>query len=156
MHGNGGVLVGVGRLDLGGQREFVLQRLARGEQLPGEDGDGGFRHAPARHDMVREADGLDLFLGPARRAAEGSGRNFGSLIGGMVLRNRFGGIDREEFRRAAVARGSGDRVGHDLAVDRTGGGIGVRLLVRIASAASLARNWTMSTFRIDAVAAGSP
>ena len=28
MHGNGGVLVGVRRLDLGGQRKFVLQRLA--------------------------------------------------------------------------------------------------------------------------------
>ena len=47
----------------------------------------------------------------------------------MVLRNRLGRTDREEFRRAAVARGGRDRVRRDLAVDRAGGEIGVRLLV---------------------------
>jgi hypothetical protein len=31
-----GVLVGIRRLDLRGQREFVLQRLADGEQLAGK------------------------------------------------------------------------------------------------------------------------
>ena len=47
----------------------------------------------------------------------------------MVLRNRLGRIDRKEFRRAAVAHGGCDRVRRDLAVDRAGGEIGVRLLV---------------------------
>ena len=118
-----------GRLDLGGQRKFVLQRLADREQLPGEGGDGRFRQAPARHDVVREADRLDLFLGPARRAAKRAGGNFGRLVGRMVLRNRLGRIDREEGRRAAVARRGRDRIGGDLAVDRAGGEIGIRLLV---------------------------
>ena len=104
MHGDGGVLVGVRRLDLGGQRKFVLQRLPDRKQLPRKDRDGRFRNAPARHDVVREADRLDLLLGPARRAAECSGRDLGGLVGRMVLRNRLGRIDREEFRRAAVAR----------------------------------------------------
>ena len=110
MDGDRGVLVGIGRLDLGGQREFVLQRLADREQLPRKDGDGRFRNAFARHDVVREADRLDLFLGPARRAAKCSGRDVGGLVGGMVLRDRLRRIDREECRRAAVARGGGDRV----------------------------------------------
>jgi hypothetical protein len=35
---------------------------------------------------MREADGLDLLLGPSRRAAKCSGGDFGSLVGGMVLR----------------------------------------------------------------------
>ena len=47
----------------------------------------------------------------------------------MVLRDRLGRIDRQEGRRTAVARRGRDRVGGDLAVDRTGGEIGVRLLV---------------------------
>ena len=129
MNGDGGVLVGIGRFDLGGQRKFVLQRLADCKQLPREDRDGRFRNTSARYNVVRKADRLDLFLRPARCAAKCSGRDVGGLVGGMVLRNRLGRIDRKEFRRAAVAHGGCDRVRRDLAVDRAGGEIGVRLLV---------------------------
>ena len=47
----------------------------------------------------------------------------------MVLRDRLGRIDGEEGRRAAVVGRCGDRIRGDLAVDRAGGEIGVRLLV---------------------------
>ena len=129
MHGDHGVLVGVGGLDLRRQREFRHQLLPDREQLPGEGGDRRFRQAFARDDVVGEADRLDLVLGPGGRAAEGAGGNFGGLVDRMVLRDRLGRIDREEGRRAAVARRGRDRVRGDLAVDGTGGEIGVRLLV---------------------------
>ena len=45
----------------------VFSGLADREQLPGEGGDGRFRKAFARHDVVGEADRLDLFLGPGGR-----------------------------------------------------------------------------------------
>ena len=108
MHGDRGVLVGVRRLDLRGQRKFVLQRLPDREQLPGKGGDGGFRHAFARHDVVREADGLDLLFRLVRRAAKGAGGNFRGLIGRMVLRDRLGRVDGEEWS-ACRRRGSTPR-----------------------------------------------
>src|SRR5713226_2126941 len=46
----------------------------------------------------------------------------------MVLRNRFGGIDRQEPRRSAIAYRGRDRIRGDLAVNRAGGEIGIRLL----------------------------
>ena len=129
MHRDRGILVGVGRLDLGGQREFRHHRLPDREQLAGEGGDRRFRQVLARHDVVREADGLDLFLGPVGRAAEGAGGNFGGFVDRMILRDRLGRIDRQECRRAAVMRRGRDRIRGDLAVDRPGGEIGVGLLV---------------------------
>ena len=51
------------------------------------------------------------------------------LVDRMVLRDRLGRIDREEGRRAAVARRCRDRIRGDLAVDRSGGEIGIGLLV---------------------------
>ncbi len=47
----------------------------------------------------------------------------------VVLRNRRGGIDHQEGRRAAIARRCRNRIRRDLAVDRTGGEIGIRPLV---------------------------
>ena len=129
MHRDRGILVGVRRLDLRGQRKFGLQRLPDREQLPGKGGDGGFGHALPRHDVVREADGLDLLLRLVRRAAEGAGGNFGGLIGRMVLRDRLRRVDGEEGRRAAVAHRGRDRIRCDLAVDRARREIGVGLLV---------------------------
>ena len=152
MHGDRGVLVGIRRLDLRGQRKFVLQRLPDREQLPGKGGDGRFRNAPARHDVMREADRLDLLLGPARRAAKCSGRDFGGLVGRMVLRNGLGRIDRKEFRRAAVARRGRDRVRGDLAVDRAGREIGIRLLVADGLGGLVGRKLDdLDLCRIDAV-----
>ena len=76
-----------------------------------------------------EADRLHLILGFGGRAAEGTGGNVGCLVCRVVLRDRLGRIDREESRRAAIARRCRDRVRGDLAVDRSRGEIGIRLLV---------------------------
>ena len=79
--------------------------------------------------MVGEADRLHLIVGFGGRAAEGAGGNFRRLVHRVVLRNRLGRIDREEGRRTAIARRCRDRIRGDLAVDRSSGEIGVRLLV---------------------------
>ncbi len=129
MHGNRGILVGVGGLDLGGQREFRHHRLPDRKQLPGEGGNRGIREVPTRDNMVGEADRLDVVVGSVGRAAEGPGGDVGRFVIGMVLRDRLGRIDRKEGRRATVARRCRYRLRGDLAVDRSGGEIGVRLLV---------------------------
>ena len=128
MHGDHRILVGVGRFDLRRQREFRHQLLAHREELPGEGRDRGLGQAFARHDVVREADGLDLVVGTIGRAAIGAGGNFGRFIDRMVLRDRVRRIDGEEGRRAAILGGGGDRVRGDLAVDGAGREIGVGLL----------------------------
>ena len=152
MRGEHGVLVGIRGLDLRRQREIRLQGLAYREQLPGEGGDGRFRDALPRHDVVGEADRLDLFLGSGGRAAEGAGGYFGGLVNRMVLRDRLGRIDREEGRNPAIARRGRDRVRGDLAVDRSGGEIGVRLLVADGVRGFIGRKLDdLDLVRIDAV-----
>ncbi|MGY3510784.1 hypothetical protein ACVIQY_003759 [Bradyrhizobium sp. USDA 3051] len=125
MHGNHRILVGVGRFDLRRQREFRHQLLAYGEKLARERRDGGFGHCFARHDVVREADGLDLVIGTIGRAAVSARGNLGRFIDRMVLGDRIRGIDREKGRRAEILGGSGDRLRRDLAVDGTGREIGI-------------------------------
>ena len=128
MRRNHGILVGIRSLDLRRQREFRLQGLADRKQLPGEGGDGRFRKTFARRNVVGETDRLDLFLWLVGRAAESAGGNFRGLVDRMVLRDRLGGIDRQELRRSAIADRGRDRVRGDFAVDRTGGEINVGLL----------------------------
>ena len=101
---------------------------------------------------MREADGLDLLLGPSRRAAKCSCGDFGSLVGGVVLRDGLGRVDREEFRRAPVAHRGRDRVRGDLAVDRAGREVGIRPLVADGIGGLVGRKLDdLDLFRIDAV-----
>ncbi|MGY4283064.1 hypothetical protein ACVWXO_002284 [Bradyrhizobium sp. LM2.7] len=128
MDGNHCILVGVGRLDLGGERELRHQLLAHREKLTRERRDCGLRQGFARHDVMREADGLDLVVGTIGRAAVGAGGNFSRLIDRMVLSNRIGGIDRKKGRRSDILCGGRNCFRRDLAVDRTCGEIGIDLL----------------------------
>ena len=69
-----------------------------------------------------------------------------------VLCNRLGRIDGEEGRNAAVARRGRERVRGDLAVDRSGGEIGIRLLVADGVRGLIGRKLDdLDLARIDAV-----
>ena len=119
MRRQGCVLVGIGRCDIGGSRQFPFQRLPNAEQLPCECADRGLGQRPPRDDQMIDAHGFDLVVRPRRRRTEGAAGNFLGFVERMLLRDRLGDVDRQEFRFAALARGGGDGFRGDLAVERS-------------------------------------
>ncbi|WP_430383818.1 hypothetical protein, partial [Acinetobacter baumannii] len=57
--------------------------------------------------------------GDRRRGREDAAGDLLGLVERMLLRDRFGNVDRQEFRFAARIGGCRDGVGGDLAVERT-------------------------------------
>ena len=113
-----GILVGIGRGDVGRARQFSFQGSAHREQLPREGPDRSFRELTPRHDQMIDADGFDLVVGPRRRRREGAARDLLRLVKRMLLRNRLGDVDRQESGFATFARRRRDGLGGDLAVQR--------------------------------------
>src|ERR1700738_3856681 len=70
MYRQRGVLVGVRFFDMRGAGDLLGKRLTKGEQLPGQCGDGGFRQGLSRDNQVVDADGLDLVIRPGRLRVE--------------------------------------------------------------------------------------
>ena len=133
-----------------GKSVFSVWRIANSCRVKAATVD--FRQALPRHDVVREADRLDFLLGPGGRAAVAAGGYLGRLVNRMVLCDRPGRIDREEGRNPAIARRGRDRVRGDLAVDRSGGEIGVGLLVADGFGGFIGRKLhDLDLARIDAV-----
>src|SRR3569623_1305931 len=129
MRGNGRILIGVGSFDLGRLREFVDDNLPGAEQLPGKGGNRGVGQRAPRHEMMTDSDGGHGVVGPRRRDAESARGNFAGIIGGEFLSDGFGGIEREEPRFGARARGRCDRFRGDAAVERADREISVELAV---------------------------
>ncbi len=109
--------------------EFALHVLANREQFAGQRADGGFRQGFSRHDVMRESDGVDLVVRPHRFRAERTRGNLAGFVDRIFLRDGVGGIEGEERRFLAVARGCGDGVRGDLAVERADREEGVELFI---------------------------
>ena len=66
-----------------------------------------------------DGDRVDLVFRLLRRGAENTGGNFLGFLDRILLRNRVRHVDGKEFGLAARSRRRCDRVGGDLALERT-------------------------------------
>ena len=65
-----------------------------------------------------DADGIDLVFGACRGRAENAAGDFLGFVDRILLRDRVGDVDRQEFGFAAGCGGCGDGVHRDLALER--------------------------------------
>ena len=65
-----------------------------------------------------DADGIDLVFGSRRGRAENAAGDFLGFVDRVLLRDRVGDVDRQEFGFAAGCGGRGDGVHRDLALER--------------------------------------
>jgi hypothetical protein len=100
---------GVSILAASGNSFFSVCRMANNWRAKAATVDS---ERPARHDVMRQADGLDL-LRPSARCRMFR-RGFGRLVAGWFCAMASAEVDREEFQRAAVAHRGRNRVRKNL------------------------------------------
>jgi hypothetical protein len=125
VHGGLRLLLRPGLRDVRGAGDTLRDRVADSEKLSVEGRRLGFGQSSSGQDEMVDADGVDLVLRPGRFRVEDTARNFLGFVAGVLQGDGLGRFDRKKFRSPTRSRSRGDRVGSDLAVERTDGEVRV-------------------------------